>query len=122
MYAKSFEDRLDRLNWKPGAVPTHELIDSLLRSPAPAQGSAATIAGGICGILAGLGARWLQAGGLETAAAQGTAGIIAALLLLLAACAAPVLALAGAVLHRRFPKLLQFSGLYLLVTAAAVVS
>ena len=56
--SRSFDDRLERIQWVPGAVPSQEVIDSVLggrRGLAKARSVGATLMGAISGICIGFG-------------------------------------------------------------------
>lgn len=122
MYAKSFEDRLDRLQRQPGGAPTEELIDSIIGPRRPATGVLPGLAGGICGTATGLAMKSLQMGGAGLYAEGSLVAEAVATAVPPAFLASCVLAIAAGFMHRRRPKLLQFAGMNLLVIAAAVLS
>ncbi len=122
MYARSFEERLDRLQWQPDSTPTREIVESML--PASSDGShiRASLLGGICGTATGLAVKAAQLGAYPFGDAEGPVALLVMLVIYLAFAAAPVLAIAGALLHKRVPGLLPFAGINLLVIAAALLS
>ena len=122
VYAKSFEDRLDRLQRQPAGVPTEELIDSIIGARKPAAGIFPGLAGGVCGTVTGLAIKSLQMGGAGLYAEGSLIAEAVAAAVPPAFFAFGVLAIAAGFMHRRRPGLLQFAGMNLLVIAAAVLS
>lgn len=122
MYAKSFEDRLDQLQREPGAVPTQELVDSIVGARRPAAGVLPVLAGGLCGTVTGLAMKCLMMGGAGLYAEGSLASAVVAAAVPPAFLASCVLAITAGFMHRRRPKLLQFAAMNLLVIAAAILS
>ena len=124
MTTKSFDKRLDRIQWQPSAVPTSELVDSILgdKPAGGLRGAEVSLFGAIFGILVGVGTKgFLVQEGLWSPE-MGQIGVLFGILVLLVVLASPVLAVIGAITYKRRPKLMRFASMNLLMIVAVLLS
>ena len=124
MYTKGFDERIDQISWKPGPVPTRQMVDSVLGSRMPYQPRSAllTFLGAVMGILIGVGLKGMVFSGVPWAAGAGWTGQAAGGLILSGLAVSVLLALCAAVRGNRSPNLMQFSSINLLMIAVLLLS
>ncbi|MEP2715414.1 hypothetical protein [Pseudophaeobacter sp.] len=124
MTSRSFDDRLERIQWTPGAVPTHEVIDSVLggRGMAQARSVGATLLGAILGILIGFGLKGMILPGSPWGPDTGLAGLIGGGLASLGLLVSIGMAVFAALRSRKHPWLMQFASMNLLMIVVLLLS
>jgi hypothetical protein len=122
--AYSFDERLDRLQWTPSAVPSREIVDSVLgaRHKKRTRSLATTLAGAILGILIGFGLLGMSFQHSPWGPGSGTIGLILGSLSLLGLFASVCLAVFAAVHSAKRPRLMQFSSMNLLMIVVLLLS
>ncbi|MEP1329906.1 hypothetical protein [Pseudophaeobacter sp.] len=124
MTSRSFDDRLDRIQWTPGVVPSQEVIDSVLggRALSKARSVGATLLGAILGILIGFGLVGMTLEGSPWGPGTGVIGAIGGLLSLIGLVVSVVLAVFVALRSKRHPWLMQFASMNLLMIVVLLLS
>lgn len=124
MTAYSFDDRLDRLQWTPSAVPSREIVDSVLgaRHKYRTRSIAATLAGAILGILIGFGLIGMSFPQSPWGPGSGTIGLIFGTLSLLGLGLSVCLSVYAACHSAKHPRLMQFSSMNLLMIVVLLLS
>ncbi|MCD9146799.1 hypothetical protein [Pseudophaeobacter flagellatus] len=124
MTSRSFEDRLERIQWVPGVVPTHDMIDSVLggRGLAKARSVGATLFGAILGIMIGFGVKGITLAESPWGPDTGFPGLVGGGLSLAAMGVSIVLGLYVVLRSRRYPWLMQFSSMNLLMIVVLLLS
>lgn len=124
MYINSFDDRLDRIGWQPGAVPTREMIDSVLSSRGTLRPRSAvlSLAGAVAGLLIGVGLKGMVLPGSPWGPGTGLPGAIGGSLALAGLAASVAAASYAAVKARQAPRLMQFASINLLMIMMVLLS
>lgn len=125
MTSRSFDDRLERIQWTPGAVPSQDVIDSVLggqRGLAKARSVGATLLGAISGICIGFGVKGMTLLGSPWGPDTGLAGMVGGGLSLTALAVSMALAIYVALRSRRHPWLMQFASMNLLMIVVLLLS
>lgn len=124
MTSRSFDDRLERLQYAPGAVPSHQVIDGVLggRGLAQARSVGATLFGAILGILIGFGLKGMMLEGSPWGPGTGLAGMIGGGLSLLGLAVSMALAIYVALRSKKHPWLMQFASMNLLMIVVLLLS
>lgn len=124
MYINSFDERLERIAWQPSAVPTRQMIDSVLASRMPQQPRSAvlSLAAAVTGILIGTGLKGMFLPGVPWGPDAGLAGLIGGGLALAGLAVSVSAALLAAVKGQRAPRLMQFSSMNLLMIVVLLLS
>ncbi|MCB4454326.1 hypothetical protein [Leisingera sp. McT4-56] len=124
MYINSFDERIERINWQPSAVPTRQMIDSVLagRQPRQPRSAVLSLAGAVTGILIGTGLKGMFLPGVPWGLDAGLAGVIGGGLALAGLAASVTAALLAAVKGQRAPRLMQFSSMNLLMIVVLLLS
>ena len=123
--SRSFDDRLERIQWVPGAVPSQEVIDSVLggrRGLAKARSVGATLMGAISGICIGFGIKGMTLVGSPWGPDTGMVGIVGGGLSLFGLSVSVILAIYAALRSRRHPWLMQFASMNLLMIVVLLLS
>ncbi|UWQ48223.1 hypothetical protein [Leisingera caerulea] len=117
MYINSFEDRIDRIDWQPSAVPTRKMIDSMLGSRQPRQPRSAvlSLAGALTGLVIGVGLKGMVLPGSPWGPGTGLAGAAGGSLALAGLAVSVPAALFAAAKGKRAPRLMQFASMNLLM-------
>ncbi|UWQ81994.1 hypothetical protein [Leisingera caerulea] len=117
MYINSFEDRIDRIDWQPSAVPTRKMIDSMLGSRQPRQPRSAvlSLAGALTGLVIGVGLKGMVLPGSPWGPGTGLAGAAGGSLALAGLAVSALAALFAAAKGKRAPRLMQFASMNLLM-------
>lgn len=117
MYINSFEDRIDRIDWQPSAVPTRKLIDSMVGSRKPRQPRSAvlSLAGAVTGLVIGIGLKGMVLPGSPWGPGTGLAGAAGGSLALAGLAISVAAALFAAAKGKRAPRLMQFASMNLLM-------
>jgi len=121
---KSFDERLDRMQWQPTAVPTREIVDGLLgeQPSVDLRGISVTLLGAILGILIGVGLKGMVMPGTLWGPGSGLMGVIVGTMSMAGLVLSIPLAVFGAVLHQRKPWLLPLSAMNLLMIVVILLS
>ncbi|WP_037253700.1 hypothetical protein [Roseobacter sp. SK209-2-6] len=124
MTSRSFDDRLDRLQWTPGVVPSNEVIDSILGGTANAGGRslAATLGGAIAGILTGFGVKGMTLVGSPWGPDTGMTGLIGGGASLAALAVSILLAFYVVFRGKQKPRLMQFASMNLLMIVVLLLA
>ncbi|AHD01017.1 hypothetical protein METH_10275 [Leisingera methylohalidivorans DSM 14336] len=124
MYINSFDERINRIDWQPSAVPTRQMIDSVLASRRPRQPRSAvlSLAGAIAGILIGTGLKGMALAGSPWGPETGLAGAIGGSLALTGLAASVSAALIAAAKGKEAPRLMQFASMNLLMIVVLLLS
>ena len=124
MTAYSFDDRLDRMHWTPSAGPSREIVDSVLgaRQRASARSVGVTLAGAIVGILIGFGLIGMSFDQSPWGPGSGAVGLVFGTLSLAGLALSVTLALFAAWKSKRFPRLMQFASMNLLMIVVLLLS
>ncbi len=125
MTSRSFDDRLERIQWVPGAVPSQEVIDSVLggqRGLAKARSVGATLLGAISGICIGFGVKGMTLVDSPWGPDTGMAGMIGGGVSLFGLAFSVALAIYAALRSRRHPWLMQFAPMNLLMIVVLLLS
>lgn len=124
MIAKSFDERLDRLQWQPSAVPTREVVDGILGAGPTVnlKGALLSLFGAILGILIGVGLKGMVMPGTPWGPDSGLIGALVGTLSLAGFGLALPLAALGALWHQRKPWLLPLSAMNLLMIVVILLS
>jgi len=124
MIAKSFDERLDRLQWQPSAVPTREIVDGVLgtRPAVNLHGALMSLIGAILGILIGVGLKGMVIPGTPWGPDSGQLGVLVGSFALAGFGLSLPLATLGALWHRRKPWLLPLSAMNLLMIVVILLS
>ncbi|MFT6460162.1 MAG: hypothetical protein ACJARR_000550 [Pseudophaeobacter arcticus] len=123
--SRSFDDRLERIQWVPGAVPSQDVIDSVLggqRGLAKARSVGATLLGAILGICIGFGLKGMTLVGSPWGPDTGLVGVIGGGLSLSGLAVSVTLAIYAALRSRRHPWLMQFASMNLLMIVVLLLS
>ena len=124
MHINSFDERIDRIQWQPSAVPTREMIDSVLgsRLPRRPRSPALSLAGAVTGILIGVGLKGMYLPGSPWGPETGTAGAVAGTLALTGLALSVTAALYAASRGKQAPRLMQFASMNLLMIVVLLLS
>lgn len=124
MYVNNFEDRVQRIEWRPTAVPTRAMIDSMLgaRLPRHPRSAVLSLAAAIIGLLIGVGLKGMVLEGSAWGPGTGLAGIIGGGLALAGLALSVAAALAAAWQGRKAPRLMQFASMNLLMMVVLLLS
>lgn len=124
MYINSFDERLERIDWQPSAVPTRQMIDSVLASRLPLQPRSAvlSLAGAVTGILIGVGVKGMGIAGSAWGPETGLAGTIGGGLAQVGLAASVAAALLAAAKGSKAPRLMQFASINLLMISVLLLS
>lgn len=124
MYTNSFDERINRIDWQPSAVPTRQMIDSVLASRLPRQPRSAVLSlvGAIVGILIGTGLKGMSLAGSPWGPETGLAGAIGGSLALAGLAASVTAALMAAAKGNEAPRLMQFASMNLLMIVVVLLS
>lgn len=125
MTSRSFDDRLERIQWAPGAVPSPEVIDSVLggqRGLAKARSVGATLFGAFSGICIGFGVKGMTLVGSPWGPETGLMGLVGGSLSLSGLALSVVLAIFVAWRSRQHPWLMQFASMNLLMIVVLLLS
>ncbi|MGR3623167.1 hypothetical protein [Pseudophaeobacter sp.] len=124
MTSRSFDDRLERIHWTPGVVPTHEVVDSVLggRGLAQARSVGATLFGAILGILIGFGLKGMTLVGSPWGPDTGLIGMIGGGLSVSGLAVSVAMAGFAALRSRQHPWLMQFASMNLLMIVVLLLS
>lgn len=124
MASRSFDDRLERIQWAPGVVPTHEVIDSVLggQTLSKARSVGATLFGAIMGILIGFGLVGMTLEGAPWGPGTGLVGLIGGSLSLAGLVISVALALFVVLRSKQHPWLMQFASMNLLMIVVLLLS
>ncbi len=124
MTSRSFDDRLERLQYTPGVVPTHEVIDSVLggRGLSQARSVGATLLGAILGILIGFGLKGMMLEGSPWGPGTGFAGMVGGGLSKLGLTVSMGMAVFVALRSKNHPWLMQFASMNLLMIVVLLLT
>ncbi|WIY24601.1 hypothetical protein [Parasedimentitalea psychrophila] len=124
MIAKSFNQRLDRMQWHPTAVPTREIVDGILgqRPAVDLRGVGLTLLGAILGILIGVGLKGMVMPGTLWGPSSGLLGVLVGTMCIAGFVLSLPMAALGAVWHQRRPWLLPVSAMNLLMIVVILLS
>lgn len=124
MYINSFDERIGRIDWRPSAAPTRQMIDNVLadRLPQQPRNAALSLAGAVTGILIGVGLKGMALPGSPWGPETGLAGAIGSSLALAGLAASLTAALVGALRSKQFPRLMQFASMNLLMIVVLLLS
>lgn len=124
MTSRSFDDRLERIQWAPGVVPTHEVIDSVLggRALSKARSVGATLFGAILGIFIGFGLKGMTLVGSPWGPETGWAGLIGGSISLIGLFVSVAMALFVVLRSKQHPWLMQFASMNLLMIVVLLLS
>lgn len=124
MTTKSFDERLDRMQWQPSAVPTREIVDGILneRPAVDLLGAGLYLFGAILGILIGVGLKGMVIPGTLWGPNSGLAGALVGTLCLAGLSLSLPLAALGALWHQRKPWLLPLAAMNLLMIVVILLS
>lgn len=124
MYINSFDARIDRIDWRPSAVPTRQMIDSVLGSRLPRQPRSAvlSLAGAVMGIVIGVGLKGMVLPGSPWGPGTGLAGAIGGSLAMAGLAASVPAALYAAARSKQAPRLMQFTSMNLLMIVVLLLS
>jgi len=124
LIAKSFDERLDRIQWQPNAVPTREVVDGILGAgpTVDLRGAGLSLLGAILGILIGVGLKGMLMPGTLWGPESGLIGAIVGTLSLAGFGLSLLLAALGAWWHQRRPWLLSMSAMNLLMIVVILLS
>jgi len=124
LIAKSFDERLDRLQWQPSAVPTREIVDGILGAGPTVnlRGALLSLFGAVLGILIGVGLKGMVMPGTPWGPDSGLIGALVGTLSLAGFGLALPLAALGALWHQRKPWLLPLSAMNLLMIVVILLS
>ncbi|OED47850.1 hypothetical protein AB838_14620 [Rhodobacteraceae bacterium (ex Bugula neritina AB1)] len=124
VYINSFDERLERIDWEPSAVPTRQMIDSVLASRLQLQprGAMLSLAGAVTGILIGVGLKGMMVPGSPWGPGTGLVGVAGSVLAQAGFAVSVVAALMAAVKGCKAPRLMQFASINLLMIAVLLLS
>lgn len=124
MYINSFESRVERINWQPTAEPTRQMIDSMLEARLSRQPRSVvlSLAAAIVGMLIGIGLKGMGLEGTAWGPGTGLAGVVGGALSLAGLAMSVTAALAAAWYGRRYPRLMQFASMNLLMIVVLMLS
>ncbi|MFW8634544.1 hypothetical protein [Cribrihabitans pelagius] len=128
MQSRNFDQRLARIGWQPGPVPSREIIDRLTGSArpgpgaGPARSAAVSLAGAIAGLLTGVGLKGMVLPDSPWGPGTGLAGAAGGSLALAGLTVSLMMALYAGVRSRRHPKLMQFASMNLLMVVVLLLS
>ncbi|WP_424977368.1 hypothetical protein [Leisingera sp. S232] len=124
MYINSFDERLERIDWEPSAVPTRQMIDSVLASRLQLQprGAMLSLAGAVTGILIGVGLKGMMVPGSPWGPGTGLVGVAGSVLAQAGFAVSVVSALMATVKGCKAPRLMQFASINLLMIAVLLLS
>ncbi|MFW8592950.1 hypothetical protein [Cribrihabitans neustonicus] len=128
MQSRSFDQRLARMGWQPGPVPSREIIENLI-GRAQARPGARTacsavisLAGAVSGLVIGVGLKGMVLPDSPWGPGTGLAGAVGGGLALAGLALSLVLALYAGLRSRRRPKLMQFASMNLLMIVVLLLS
>ena len=124
MYIKSFDERIDGIDWQPSAVPTRQMIDSVLgsRLPRRPRSAALSLAGAISGIVVGVGLKGMVLPGSPWGPETGLTGAVGGSLTLAGLALSVAAALYAAVRSKQAPAVMQFASMNLLMIVVLLLS
>lgn len=124
MHIKSFDERIDGIQWQPSAVPTRHMIDSVLSSRLPRRprSAALSLAGAVTGIVIGVGLKGMVLPGSPWGPGTGMAGAVGGTLALAGLALSVTIALYAAARNSQAPRLMQFASMNLLMTVVLLLS
>lgn len=124
MNSRSFDDRLDRIQWAPGVVPTQEVVDSVLGGSAlgKARSVGATLSGAIFGILVGFGLKGMTLPDSPWGPETGVPGLVGGTLSLGGLAVSVLLALFVVMRGKQHPWLMQFASMNLLMIVVLLLA
>ncbi|MFY0310720.1 hypothetical protein ACFMBG_12585 [Leisingera sp. D0M16] len=124
MHINSFDDRLDRIGRQPSAVPTREMIDSVLGSRLTRRPRSAvlSLAGAVTGLVIGVALKGMVLPGSPWGPGTGLPGAIGGSLALAGLAASVAAALYVAVKASQAPRLMQFASINLLMIVMVLLS
>ena len=124
MIINRFNDRLDRLQWEPSAVPSREIVDGILgeRLIIDLRGVGLTLLGAIFGILIGVGLKGMAMPGTSWGPNSGLLGAVVGTMCMAWFVLSVPMAALGAVWHQRRPWLLSVSAMNLLMIVVVLLS
>ncbi|KIC14294.1 hypothetical protein [Leisingera sp. ANG-Vp] len=124
MYIKSFDERIDGIDWQPSAVPTRQMIDSVLgsRLPRRPRSAALSLAGAISGIVVGVGLKGMVLPGSPWGPETGLTGAVGGSLALAGLALSVAAALYAAARGKQAPRLMQFASMNLLMIVVLLLS
>lgn len=124
MIAKSFDERLHRMQWQPSAVPTREIVDGILdaRPSVDLRGALVSLLGAILGILIGVGLKGMVMPGTLWGPNSGLTGVLIGSLSMAGLVLSLPLAALGALWHDRKPWILPLSAMNLLMIVVILLS
>ena len=124
MIINSFDERLNRIQRKPTAVPTREIVDGILgeRPAVDLRGVGLTLLGAILGILIGVGLKGMVTPGTSWGPNSGLLGAVVGTICIAGFLFSVPMAALGAVLHQRRPWLLSLSAMNLLMIVVILLS
>lgn len=124
MIAKSFNERLDRMQWQPTAVPTREVVDGILgeRPTVDLRGVGLPLLGAILGILIGVGLKGMVMPETLWGPNSGQIGVLIGTMCIAGFGVSVPMAALGAVWHQRKPWLLPVSAMNLLMIVVILLS
>ncbi|KIC39153.1 hypothetical protein [Leisingera sp. ANG-M7] len=124
MYINSFDERLERIDWQPSAVPTRHMIDSVLASRLPVQPRSAmlSLAGAVTGILIGVGLKGMTVADSPWGPDAGLAGLAGSGLAVAGLTVSVAAALLAAAKGSKAPRLMQFASINLLMISVLLLS
>ncbi|NIZ62982.1 hypothetical protein DL239_18610 [Sedimentitalea sp. CY04] len=124
MSINGFNQRIDRLQWKPTAVPTREVVDGIVgdRPTVDMRNVGLNLLGAIIGILIGVGLKGMVTPGTSWGPNSGLLGAIVGTMCIAGFLFSVPLAALGAVWHQRRPWLLPLSAINLLMIVVILLS
>lgn len=124
MVSRSFDQRLDHIQWTPDATPTVEIVDSILgaREMANARSAGATLLGALVGIVIGLGLKGMSLPGSPWGPETGVVGAVVGAIILGGLAVSVLTAIYSAIRVRYLPKVMQFSSFNLLMIVVLLLS
>ena len=124
MSINGFNQRIDRLQWKPTAVPTRQVVDGIVgeRPSIDLRHVGMTLLGAVLGILIGVGLKGMATPGTTWGPNSGLLGAIVGTMCIAGFLLSVPLAALGAVWHQRRPALLSLSAINLLMIVVILLS
>ncbi|KIC11234.1 hypothetical protein RA19_07755 [Leisingera sp. ANG-M1] len=124
MHIRSFDERIDGINWQPSVVPTRQMIDSVLGSRLPRKPRSAvlSLAGAVSGIAVGVGLKGMTLAGSPWGPGTGLTGALAGTLALTGLALSVAAAGYAAARGQEAPRLMQFASMNLLMIVVLLLS